>query len=248
MKLTRAGGKQGDVAATALHPIPRSVSHKAVQVLVALDIENCPPLSRATSIGFTTRAVPFSMIRSGMYPASDAVGVGQEEEPSPAMTSADFSRREQARFCAIAQSAKVAGDVGTSQRQVTFDVFAPDPLGPGLADDAGDVGPEMTRIRVATSPTGVAEGLAGITGRDDMNSAAERSRVEGSQVVPDRSLTQGRVRHPGHESGRCVAVPFDESHSPITGFGDVQAEVEASISGAERDAPEVVGFGGVFGT
>lgn len=164
------------------------------------------------------------------------------------MPSARFSRREQARLCSVAQVAKAADDVGEAQGQVPLHVFAPDPLGLGFADDPGDLGPEMPWIRVSTAVTGIAEWLAGITGRDEMNSAAQRSRVEGSQVVPDRSLTQGLVRHPGHESGRCMAFPLDESHSAVVGLGDVQAEVEAGVSGAERQSPEVVGFGAIFGT
>lgn len=106
----------------------------------------------------------------------------------------------------------------------------------------------MPWIRVATSTTGVAEGLAGITGSDEMNSAAQWSRVEGSQVVPDRSLTQGLVRHPCHEGGRCVAVPLDESHSAVVGLGDVQPEIESAVSGTEGEPAEVVGLGGIFGT
>lgn len=75
-----------------------------------------------------------------------------------------------------------------------------------------------------------------------MNAAAPRAAVEGFKVVPDSSFSQGLVRHPGHESGRRMAFPLDESHSSISGLGDVQAEVEAGVAGAEGDSPEVVGF------
>lgn len=174
--------------------------------------------------------------------------MGQDEEAAPPVPSARFSRREQARLCSVAQLAKAVDDVGKAQGQVPFDVLAPNPFGLGFVDDAGDVGPEMPWIRVSTAVTGIAEWLTGITGRDEMNSPAQRSRVEGSQVVPDRSLTQGLVRHPGHESGRCMAFPLDESHSAVVRFGDVQAEIDAGVPGAERQSPEVVGFGAIFGT
>ncbi len=75
-----------------------------------------------------------------------------------------------------------------------------------------------------------------------MNAATPRSAVEGWKVVPDSSFSQGLVCHPRHESGRRMAFPLDESHSSISGLGDVQAEVEAGISGAEGDSPEVVDF------
>lgn len=65
-----------------------------------------------------------------------------------------------------------------------------------------------------------------------MNAAAPSSRVEGSQIVPDRRLTQGLVFHPRHESGRRMAFPLDESHSSISGLGDVKAEVESTVASA----------------
>jgi hypothetical protein len=125
---------------------------------------------------------------------------------------------------------------------VSLDVFAPHPLGPGFVDDPGDLGPEVARVDVPSPLPGVAEGLAGIAGRDEMNAAAPRSAVEGSQIAPDSRLTQGLVCHPRHESGRSVAFPLNESHSAVSGLGDVQAEVEAGVAGAEGDASEVVMF------
>ncbi len=114
-----------------------------------------------------------------------------------------------------------------------LDVFAEDPLRPDLFHDAGDIGPEMPGIVNSAACTREAEGLAGITGREEMNAAAPRAAVEGSQIVPDRCLTQGLVFHPRHESGRCMGFPLDETHSPVMGFGNVQAKVEARVTGAE---------------
>lgn len=45
-----------------------------------------------------------------------------------------------------------------------------------------------------------------------------------------------------------MAFPLDESHSAVTGFGDVQAEVEAAISGAEGKPAKIVSLGLIFGT
>jgi hypothetical protein len=128
---------------------------------------------------------------------------------------------------------KASDDVGESQREVALDVFAEDELGLNLVDDSGDGRPKVTRIRIASSLSGLAEGLAGIAGRDDMNSAAPRSAVEGSKVAPDRRRCQGLVVHPRHESGRGVTFPLDETHSSVERLGDVQAEVEAPVAGAE---------------
>lgn len=111
-------------------------------------------------------------------------------------------------------------------------VLAEDPLRRDLVDDARNVRPEVPRVCRSASLPRDAEGLAGITGSDEMNSAAPRSAVEGSKVVPDSRLAQGRVLHPGHESGRRVTFPLDETNSPISGLGDVKAEIETAIAGA----------------
>ena len=207
----------------------------------------CPELPLATLSGDTILSRPSLSTRFGKYPPSDAVGVAQDEQPAPAVASARFSRCEQARLNRVTQAVKASDDVGESQREVALDVFAEDPFGADLVDDAGDVGPEVARIRLAPSLAGEAEGLAGITGSDEMNAAAERAAVEGSKVVPDRRRCQGLVAHPRHERGRSVALPLDESHSAISGLGDMQAEIEAGVAGTERDPPEVSGFTGEAG-
>jgi hypothetical protein len=173
--------------------------------------------------------------------------VGQDEEPPAAVACACLSRCEQARLWRVAQAAKVGGDVGVSQRQVSLDIFAPDPLRVHFLDDARDLRPEMAGIGITAAPPCVAEGLAWITGRDEMNAVTPSAAVEGSQVVPDSRLTQGRVVHPRHESGRRMAFPLDESHSSVVWLGDVQAKIESSITCAERDSAQFVSFGLVVG-
>ena len=119
------------------------------------------------------------------------------------------------------------------------DVLEEAPLGSDFPHDPGDVGPEVAGIVLPPAQPGKAEGLAGITGRDDMNAAAPRSAVEGSQIVPDNSRSQGRVRHPCHESGRSTGVPLDETHSAISRLGKVDAEVESRDPGAKAEAAKV---------
>lgn len=141
-------------------------------------------------------------------------------------------RREQARRDFEAQASKVFDDFGKAQIEVTGDVFEEHPFGFDLAHDPVDLGPEVAGILGPSSGAGEAERLAGIAGRDEMNSAAPRSAVEGSQIVPDRRWSQGLVSHPRHESGCRVCFPLDETHSSIGGFGDMDAEVKAGVAGA----------------
>lgn len=242
LKLSRAGGIDRDVADRADQPSARSTCQSAVHVLAAFVSEYWPWLPSAMSVGDDSRIEPSSISRSGTYPASQAVGVGQNEEAATPVASARFSRCEQACLWREAHASKVCRDLGVSQRQVPLDVLAPDPFRVHFLDDARDLRPEMPGIVGAGAVARIAEWLAGIAGSDEMNAAAPSSAVKGSKVVPDRRLTQGLVRHPRHESGRRVALPLDESHSSVGGLCDVQAEVEAAIAGAKRDAPEVARF------
>jgi hypothetical protein len=163
------------------------------------------------------------------------------------MASARFSRAEDARLCRVAQTFQFADDLGQSQIDVTLDVLKEHPSRATLVDDPGDLRPEVPWVVLAPPMTGDAEGLAGVAGSDEMNSAAPWSAVEGSKVVPDSSLSQGLVAHPGHESGRRVGFPLDVTHSPIVWLGDVDAEVEAAVSGAEGEPAELSGLGLVVG-
>lgn len=57
------------------------------------------------------------------------------------------------------------------------------------------------------------------------------SAVEGGNVVPDRSVTHGRVSHPRHERGRRTCFPLNPTHSAVSGFGKVESEFEAASPG-----------------
>jgi hypothetical protein len=116
---------------------------------------------------------------------------------------------------------------------MAFDIFEVNPFRLDLSDDARDLGPKVTRVVFAFSAAGIGERLAWISGREDMNAAAPLFAIKGFEIVPYRSLIQGRVRHPCHESGRCVHFPLDVTHSSIAGLCDGKAEVEASIACAK---------------
>ena len=169
------------------------------------------------------------------------VGVGQQEEPLPVVASADFSRAEHARSNPVAQAFKALGDLRESHMKVSNDVLAEDPLRVDLGDDPRDVRPEVPGVGLAKPLARRAERLARVTGSEDIHAAAPRATVEGAHVRPDRSIIQGLVRHPGHESGRSVCVPLDEANSPVSGLSDVQAELKPSRSSAEGDAIKFLG-------
>jgi len=159
--------------------------------------------------------------------------VGQDEDAHPLVRRADFCRAEQTRRRRVAQSPKLSQDSFEAEGDVTGDVFEEDPLWVALADDAGDIGPEVPRIIGAAALSGSTEGLAGISGQNRVEGPAERAGIEGSQVGPD----WGWGKIPGalgcDEDGSRPALPFDEAAGVISGFGEHDAQIKASAACAE---------------
>lgn len=100
------------------------------------------------------------------------------------MRRADRSRREQSCRKAIAKADQVSGDLGKAEGEMMSDVFQEDDAGLDLADDAGDVRPEVALVGLGASFPRDREGLAGIAGSDAMNAATPRAAIEGSQIRP----------------------------------------------------------------
>jgi hypothetical protein len=139
---------------------------------------------------------------------------------------------------------KVSDDVLEAKGEMAGHVLKEAHGGPHFGDDPGDVWPEVSRIMLALAVAGKREGLAGISGSDEMNFAAPRKAVEGFEIVPDRSRSQGRVRHPCHEIGRAETVSLDITNSTISGLCDVHAEIQSGDTGAKAEAANFFQFVG----
>jgi len=184
-----------------------------------------------------------------------ARGVGQlvpladreDEEPLALVGRANFRRREEACRKAVAHADQSAGDFGEAEAEMMGDILEEDEGRLDLADDAGDMRPEVARVVGTPALACDRERLARIARSDDVHRAAPRAAVEGGNVVPDNSPIQGRVFHPRHESGRGVGFPFDMAHSTISGDGEDEPEVEPACAGAEREAEEACVSGSVSG-
>ena len=163
---------------------------------------------------------------------------GEDEQPFALVGRADFRRREEACRKAVAHADQSSGDFGEAEAEMMGDVLEEHEGRLALADDAGDMRPEVARVVRAPALARDAERLARIARSDDVHRAAPRAAVEGGNVVPDRRLIQGRVFHPRHEDGRGVGVPLDVTHSAISGACEVQPEVEPAGARAEREAEE----------
>ncbi len=208
------------------------------------------------------RGVGQSRSSSVRFPPLDRVpeqarGVGQlvpftdceDEQPLALVGRADFRRREQACRKAVAHADQSCGDFGESEAEMMGDILEEHEGRLDLADDPGDMGPEVARVVGTPAPARDGERLARIARSEDVHRAAPWAAVEGGNIVPDNSLIQGRVFHPRHESGCGVGFPFDMAHSTISGDGDGKTEVETACAGAEGEAEKacVSGSGSASG-
>ena len=174
---------------------------------------------------------------------------GEDEEPFAPVGRADFRRRKQSCRKPVAHADQSLGDVGEAEAEMMGDIFEKDEGRFDLADDPGDMRPEMPGIVGAPALSRDRERLARIARRDDIHRAAPRLAVECGNVVPDNSLIQGRVRHPRHESGRSICFPLDMAHSSISGQSEGKPEIDPARAGAQREAEKarVIGPGTASG-
>lgn len=164
---------------------------------------------------------------------SAAVGVGQEVHPLPDMRCSEFGRRKTVPLRIEPECGQVAEDARKRCPNKSGTVFHEDVARSNLANDTGNIRPEPPVVFNAQPLAGGAEGLARESRSDAVHCSTPRSAIEGGKVVPDRSFFQGRVRHPRHEDGRGIAVPFDCTHKSGAWHGELESELEASDSGAE---------------
>jgi hypothetical protein len=174
---------------------------------------------------------------------------GEDEQPLALVRRADFRRREEACRKLVAHADQSAGDFGEAEAEMMGDILEEDEGRFDLADDAGDMRPEVARVVRAPALSRDRERLARIARSDDVHRAAPWAAVEGSNIVPDNSLIQGRVFHPRHESVCGEGFPFDMAHSTISGECDGEPEIEPGCAGAEGEAEEacVSGSGSASG-
>jgi hypothetical protein len=161
---------------------------------------------------------------------------GEDEQALAPVGRADFRRREEACRKAVAHADQSCGDFGEAEAEMIGDVLKKDEGRLDLADDAGDVRPEVARIGRAPALARDGERLARIARREDVHRTTPWFAVEAGNVVPDRRAIQGRVFHPRHDNGCGEAFPFDMAHSTISGQCDGEPEVDSTSAGAEGEA------------
>ena len=159
--------------------------------------------------------------------------MGQDEDAEPLVRRADFCRREQACRRRVAHAPKLSQHGFKPEGDVTGDVFQEDPFGAALPDDACDLRPEVAGIVGATAFASGAEGLAGISSEDGIEGTAERAGIEAVQIIPDRGRGEIPSVLGGDENGAWVSFPLDKGAGVKSGFGEHDAQIQASAACAE---------------
>jgi len=159
--------------------------------------------------------------------------VGQDEDPESLVRRADFCRAEQARRRRVTQAPKLSQDSFKAEGDMACDVFEKDPFRLAFANDAGDLGPQVTWILGTAALSGSAEGLAGISGEDRVEGTAERPGIEAAQIVPDRCWGEIPGALGGDEDGAGPVFPFDKGAGVIAGLSQHEAQIQASAACAE---------------
>jgi hypothetical protein len=159
--------------------------------------------------------------------------VGQDEDAQPLVRRADFCRREQTRRRRVAHCPKLSQDSFKAEGDVTVHVFEKGPLGAAFPDDTGDVGPEVPGIVCTAALASGAEGLAGVSGEDDVEGASKGPGIEAAEVIPDRGRREIPCALGGDEGRAWPVFPFDKGTGVISRFCEHEAQIKASAACAE---------------
>lgn len=81
--------------------------------------------------------------------------------------------------------------------------------------------------------SGSAEGLAWISGEDDVEGTAEGPGIEAAEIIPDRGWGEISGALCGDEDRARPVFPFDKCPGVETGFSEHEAQIQASAACAE---------------
>jgi hypothetical protein len=151
----------------------------------------------------------------------------------PLVRRADFCRAEQARRRRVTHVPKLSQHGLKAEGDVPGDVFKEHPFGAAVADDAGNIWPEVARVVCTSAVASGAERLAGVSGEDDVEGSMEGAGIEAAQVVPDRCGREIPCALGGDEDRSGPVLPLDKDAGVIAGLGEHEAQIKACAACAE---------------
>ena len=224
----------------------------------ALAGPSAPVALLARGVAQSSRAAAWSALRPSELPAAlrpslaGVIDVGvahagpaprDDVDASSQMAAARFSRREQSRRNAVAQSSQVMEYVTEAEADMACDVLEQDPLGADLSDDARDIGPEVALVGGSPPLSGDREWLARISGEHDIAAPPPESPVERAHVVPHRGGREISGALACHDDLLAVRVALDPAGGVEFGLGEHEGHVQSAAAGAEAES--VPGPGGM---
>ncbi len=163
-------------------------------------------------------------------------GVGQEEDAGTEVRGGNVTRSNDGPGASgIAVLAEVLADERNSG-SCAGDVLPEEEGGSALDGDADLLAEEAAALSVESLlgggfalGVGEAELWARCAASDEIHESMPWASVEGAHIVPDRSLCQLRLIHPGHEDGCSEGFPLDVHHR-LHSTGISEADPEHSCS------------------
>ena len=159
--------------------------------------------------------------------------MGQDEDAQPLVRRTDFCRAEQARRRPVAHVPKLSQHGFKPEGDVPGDVFEENPFWGTFPDNPGDIGPEVPGVVGTLAFASGTEGLAGISGEDDVEGTSEGPGIETAQIVPDRGWGEISCALCGDEDRARPVFPLDECAGVIAGLSEHDAQIQASAACAE---------------
>ena len=159
--------------------------------------------------------------------------MGQDEDAQPLVRRANFCRAEQTRRRRVAHAPKLSQNGFKAEGDVPRDVFEKDPFWTAFRNNAGDHWPEVARVVGTTAPSGRTEGLAGISGEDDVEGTTEGTGIKIAEIVPDRGRGDVPSALGANEDASGICLPFDKCEGVKSGFSEHDAQIQASAACAE---------------
>jgi len=140
------------------------------------------------------------------------VVVGQDKHPLPLVRRADFRRAEYSPRRCVTIFFQVGKDCGESKRNVSFDVFKPDPKRSCSSYESPAVGPEVAVVFGSKSFAGMGEPLARVGSCEEIQEATtEWLCGEVRNIRPDRNCVQESLFHFADHVRNDEGVPLTDS-------------------------------------